>query len=91
MQPTDCFGTLPRESKKLCAFAGIVPQEWVSIGQQKIENMKKFVGMILLLIVSIGCAQQDYRVHYSKREAKKKMKHYNDVFFSRQKQELKTK
>jgi uncharacterized lipoprotein YajG len=91
MQITDCFGTLPRESKKLRAFAGIVSYRVVSMHRQKQENMKKLVGIVLLTMIVAGCAQQDYRVHYSKREAKKKMKHYNDVFFSRQKQEFKNK
>lgn len=53
--------------------------------------MKKLVGIVLLIMVMFGCAQQDYRVHYSKREGKKKMRHYNDVFFSRQKQDIKNK
>ncbi len=91
MQPADCFGTLPRESKKLCAFAGMHPKMQVCMHEQKIGSMKKLVGIILLLMVTVGCAQQDYRVHYSKREAKKKMRHYNDVFFSRQKQDFKNK
>jgi hypothetical protein len=52
--------------------------------------MKKLTVFIVLITIINACASQpQYMSKSERREGKKKIKYYNDVFFGRQKQGMK--
>jgi hypothetical protein len=56
----------------------------------QLESMKKQIVFIVLIIMMNACAPQaQYFSRNERREGKKKIKYYNDVFFGRQKQGVK--